>query len=468
MSIRPNHLYRPLMIASLMLPCAAFAVPVTVVVKDSGGAPIEDVTIAYGVGNNSSTWYFGSKTDAAGKTTADIPEGSYSFEARYRNSKQVRKLDTNVTLKNLVEFQTAKVTMKLSACDTGEGLANAHIRYGAGSNYSSSHWPGGNTDVNGESTAELFPGVYSFEMSLNNGINVKQNVYVDRSSPTVEWEASKVTFAHSGAISYGGSNGGSGWFSSPQYMLPSDVVFNFSNFASGPQTVSINECDFNKIAAFVSVKASEDDSEVNHGLQWYRWGSASNKHTVTVTAGKKTLLLLDPEEVNGGDVAVQVTRNNVTNTLRQNPVEESEYQFQTITAQVELRDSDGAVIGAPAKLQFYGWGSAVQTLEQAWLQGGMAQLEDLLPGKYGFVLEYNHTSDNQQQTISEGDSLVTFQTVKVQNGTFNAIRYYQNGESNNKQDFETPMQLLPGLVKFVDADGKQTSVNLKADNVTLN
>lgn len=439
----------------------AAAVPVMVIVKNSQGSPISGVSVRYGVGDNYSSQWFGT-TDANGKITGNLDSGKYTFQALYRNGNQIRKLDTEVGLKNTVSFKTEKITMKLTACDTDNGLSGGTIRYGAGSNYGTSHWPVA-TDSNGEAPAELFPGIYSFEMRLNGTTQANEELYVDRSNPVIEWEATNVILDHSGTISYGGNNGGSAWYSNPMYMMPGNVVFQFSNYYSGPATIEIEGCTFHKVATVVSVQASDgSEDEVPAGIHWHKWGQSSNKHFVFQKSNAKKVVLLDPEEIGTSDIKFVVRRNNVSNGSKQDPYTNSIYEFQTVEATVELIDNNGSAIDERAKVQYYGWGASAQKLEDDWIEpgnSGQVIIENLLPHRYVFIINYNYTSDSDNPVINGGET-VTFQTGEVVNGTFTATKYYQWGNAGNKRDFTDGMQLLPRKVVFRDASNVQKVVNI--------
>jgi hypothetical protein len=440
----------------------AAAVPVTVVVQDSHGHGIPGIHVRYGAGDTYSTAYFG-YTDVNGKITGDLNAGKYSFQAPYHNGSQIRKLDTEVGLNNTVSFRTEEITMKLSACDTGNGLYGGTIRYGAGANFGTSFWPT-STDSNGEASAELFPGIYSFEMRENGTVQTKQELYVDRSSPVVEWQATNVILDHSGTISYGGSNGGSAWYVNPMYMMPGDVVFQFSNYYSGPTPIRIEGCTFHKLATVVSVQASDGSGdEVPAGVKWYKWGHAGDKHVVNKKSDAKKVVLLDPAEIGNSDVAFMATRNNVSNMLRQDPYTNSIYEFPTVDTTVALVDHSGAPIDERAKVQYYGWGGAVQKFEDAWIEpgnGGMVDIHNLLPGnQYSFLINYNYTDDASGATMINGGETVTFQTGQVVNGAFIATKYYQWGNASNKRSFTDGMELLPRHVQFLDAGNAAHTLN---------
>ena len=203
------------------------------------------------------SWHVSGSTNAQG-LLIDLRNGkqtNLSYEARFNNTTAVVG-PKDPTLDSYYLFQTNLLTLKLETC-AGAPLSGGAARYGNGSTYSTWFFPGNNTDVNGEATAEMFPGTYSFEMAYQSTSEVKTSVVIPNSNTTLTWKTTNVTLNWVNTISYGGS-GDSRYFNKPAMeLLPGVYRFNFRNPGSNYMDLTIEGCEMNK--TFIAVKLIDSD-----------------------------------------------------------------------------------------------------------------------------------------------------------------------------------------------------------------
>jgi hypothetical protein len=149
-----------------------------------------------------------------------------SYEMKYNGTVSISAQQ----MSSIYEFQTDLITLRLETCD-GTPIDGGHVRWGHGSNFGTSHFVGGNTgsSTTGETTAELFPGIYSFEMGLSGTVDYKMSYDFPTDGATLVWKTTNVSFAYAGSISFGGPTGDSRWFVKPsmELMPGGTYVFHF-------------------------------------------------------------------------------------------------------------------------------------------------------------------------------------------------------------------------------------------------
>ena len=139
------------------------------------------------------------------------------------------------------------ITLRLETCDDNTPINGGHARWGNGAAFGSTHFPivaGENTgsSADGETAAEFFPGVYSFEMGLNGTTNVKSLWNFPADGATIIWQTTNVTLNYSGSISFGGPTGQSRWFIKPSMELMPGGTYNFLFQGYGLVALSLTEC----------------------------------------------------------------------------------------------------------------------------------------------------------------------------------------------------------------------------------
>lgn len=156
------------------------------------------------------------------------------------------KKTQDVSIDSIVVFQTQAVTLRLQECG-GAPLDGGTARYGPiPFLFWISPWPGGDTgsDGDGETTAELLPGTYSFQMKYQGTDQAKTNIAVPGGSPVV-WTTTQVTTTWAGDLYYGGLSGSAYKFMKPAMeLLPGIVTFYFKGTGGGRKRIVIPEtCD---------------------------------------------------------------------------------------------------------------------------------------------------------------------------------------------------------------------------------
>src|SRR5690606_35495418 len=105
-------------------------------------------------------------------------------------------------------------------------------------------------------------------------------------------------------------------------------------------------------------------------------------------------------------VGIVVNYLDETNTLVQNITSNNTFTFQMIDMEMALVNHDSTATLVPQNVQFYVYGNANNKMPFP------ASLHKcLLPGRYGFVVKYNETSENRN-----GVDVTTYNPVVFQTG----------------------------------------------------
>ncbi|MCX6190058.1 MAG: hypothetical protein NTW54_10765, partial [Bacteroidetes bacterium] len=156
----------------------------------STGAPLSGGTAKWGYGSTADTYNFPApnSTNASGKTVTEFFAGTYSFEMSYNGTHQAKTSiavpstntgsghendedyegeDEHGNQNQTITWSTIKLTLKLQS-STSAPLSGGTAQWGDGSTPNSYTFPAPNsTNASGLTSAEFFPGTYSFEMSYN-------------------------------------------------------------------------------------------------------------------------------------------------------------------------------------------------------------------------------------------------------------------------------------------------------------
>ncbi len=156
--------------------------------------------------------------------------GNLTNEMKFNNT--IQTVTQNAASNSVYQFRTRNVTLELNTADN-DPLSGGKARYGRNGTYTTWWWPGGLTDGNGKSSAEVFPGTYSFEMQYQGTAQAKESKDVPDADTTFTWKTATVTLYYSKNISYGGGSGDARWFNKPTMnLLAGDYKF---HFRSGPR-----------------------------------------------------------------------------------------------------------------------------------------------------------------------------------------------------------------------------------------
>ncbi|MBS1780762.1 MAG: T9SS type A sorting domain-containing protein [Bacteroidetes bacterium] len=373
------------------------------VLKDHNNNPLQGGTARGGNGASYSGWFVSGATDVNGvlfDVRSNAP-ATMSYEMKFNNTTSV--LTQNVTANNVFNFKTNRLTLKIQTC-SGDPLAGGTARYGAGSSYSTYFFPApNNTDANGQTSAEFFPGTYSFEMGINSTTQVKSSVVLPNADTTLIWQTTKVTLNWPYDIAYGGS-GDSRYFNKPSMeLLPGTVNFNFRGPAGYNYTaITISGCSLTLtpgIVRLVNAANAPLSGGVVDGYQggWSNYGTTGANGNLLVLGKNPSSLRMTynsgSQQMNGINFSV-------------NPI----VTFQTKVVTMELKDASGGHSLEGDNLMYYagGWhifGSGVTT-------GGTETME-LLPGSYSFKMGYGGGSQQISNQNIGINPLVTFQTTVV-------------------------------------------------------
>ena len=375
---------------------------VILVLKDHLDKGLSGGAARGGFGTSYSGWFVPGSTDANG-ILFDYRDGSattMSYEMRYNNTTQVVTHD--VTTQAVFEFQTDLATMRLQTC-AGTGLSGGTVRYGIGSTYTTWFFPGGATGENGETSAEMFPGTYSFEMGYQGTSEARVSVTVPAGSPLI-WTTTKVTLQYSGQISYGGPTGQSAWFTKPsmEFLPGGTYKFHFQNPEAGRLDLAWSGCEFTQSVATLKLIDSGGNGISGASGQYYDGGW---KNIPGSTDENGLLPFLVPGLK--GNLPFAMNYAFARQVKSQNIASDSIVIFQTRNVVVELRDHAGVLdtLSEEGTVQYYsgGWRDIGPT------SGGVVSIE-LLPLNYPFSMNYAFARQEKSQNVAT-DPTVVFWTA---------------------------------------------------------
>ena len=307
-------------------------------VLDHNGSPIAGVTARGGVGASYGTWFVPGSTDANGLLLdiRPLPASAtgYSYEAKVNNTTAViGPLTTNFYL-----FNTELLTLRLETCE-GTPLDGGHVRWGHGANYSTSHFIGGNTgsSATGETSAEFFPGIYSFEMGLSGTTDTKISYNFPTDGATVLFTTTKVILSYNNTISYGGPSGTSAWFTKPSMELMPGGTYKFKFTGGNLVDIAISGCEINK--AMLLVKDELNNPVAGVTFKAACGGSWQTPYPGQTDASGGLLVDLQP-------CMTKISASLINNgqELSKAQLEASGYKWTTEVLRVNLKDHVGNAI----------------------------------------------------------------------------------------------------------------------------
>ncbi|HET7237059.1 MAG TPA: hypothetical protein VFK59_11590, partial [Actinomycetota bacterium] len=259
---------------------AAGEIKVTVCIMNSNGVHLVPGTTYYKIG---STAYFTGTLDANQCLNRDFPATTTNVEVwtTYNNTPSAH-VTKNVAIDPVFTFQTRQVTLKLQTSDDAP-LAGGTGKYGLGGAYGTWNFPGNPTNASGEVAAQLFPGVYSFEMSYQGTAQPKLSLTIPDADTTLVWETTTVTIAYPGQVSYGGPVGDSKWFkqttaTESKELLPSTVRFHLRGGITTDLTFSGDAFTYDAAPPMVGVSLVDPNGGEPDGSNgWFRTSPVSGK-----------------------------------------------------------------------------------------------------------------------------------------------------------------------------------------------
>jgi hypothetical protein len=412
---------------------------------------VSGVQITYGSGTNSGAAYFpGTPTPAGGSLTATLPSGTYSFRASFRNgSSIVLSVDCSGPTTE-VTFQTSEVILELKTCG-GTPLAGGSARYGAGAAYGTSFWPGGNTDVNGQTKTELFPGTYSIEMGYQSTAQVKSSISIVAGTNTFTWSTTNVTLVWPYDIAYGGS-GDSRFFNKPSMeLLAGTYNFNFrSPFGNNYMALTFSGCTFGGVINIIKVLDHSGSPIAGAKARGGVGANFGTWHVPGSTNANGLLMDIRPLPASGSGYSYEAKVNNTTAVI--GPLTTNYYEFQTQLITLRMETCDGSPIdgGSPA----YSSGTNISG-GTWWFPGGKTgnsapgeSEAEFFPGTYSFRMQYKTTQEIiTSWNFPASGTTVTWTTTKVTLNYAGSISY--GGPTGSSTWFTKPtMELLHGTYNF--------------------
>jgi hypothetical protein len=408
--------------------------------KDHAGIGLAGGTARGGYGSNFGTFFVPGSTASNGLLYVyqDGIQNTMSYEMRYNNTTQV--ITQDVSTNSLFEFNTNLLTLRMETCG-GTPLDGGNPRGGYGGNYTTWWFPGGVTGSSapGESSAEFFPGTYSFEMLYKATADQKVSVTVPDADTLLTWQTTNVTLGYPGQISYGGGSGDSTFFTKPSMeLLPGTYKFNFR--PDNRVDLTLGGCSFDK--AFVALTVlDENGNGVPGGKATPAYGGSWGATLPGATDANGKLF----SEIPAGytKIRMEVNQGSVEQLLAQ--LTASNYTWTTEILRIWLNDHAGSPItDGNADLDqgggyWYDWGNLNNL--------GYKDIPLFArTGAYKFKVIYNYTGQELFPVVSvtPGIDNFYFQTGQVFGP---CITSYSTGAWRT---FIDGMELMPGTYTFKD------------------
>ena len=446
-------------------------------VFDHNNSPIAGVTFRGGYATPTA-WHVPGSTNSDG-LLADLRDGNQtnlSYEAKVNNTVGIIG-PQNPNTNSYYLFKTVEITLELVTC-TGAPLSGGTARYGHGASFGSYFFPAPNsTNAGGVTSAEFFPGTYSFEMNYQSSSQVKSSVTIPNANTTLTWTTTKLTMNWPYDIAYGGS-GDSRYFNKPSMeLLPGTLNFNFRGVGNNYAAISISGCSMTLKPVVVRLLNSTG-GPIAGGLAKYH---VSSWTTIGNTGANGNVLMLFDGSVNNAYFNMTYaggTQQVGSLNINTNPV----VTFQTKSVKLELRNSAGNL--------YDNEGTNVQYHSGSWMTFGTGNTAsgictmELLPVSYYFRMNvFNQTQQKGSINIASlgANPTITFQTVAVTlklndaagTGTHEATclqyhsgAWYTFGSGATTGSGTETMELLPGnyyfKMKYANQTQQKGSMNINA------
>ena len=373
--------------------------------QDSNENGLPDGIIKYNAGG----WKDFGITNSSGFAVREVLPRKYSFKAIWDNASVSKSQD--IRIDSVVFFNTTKTKIILTNSNNSR-LSGGNVSYYSG------YWKNiGLTNESGEVSKELLPKRYRFKMIYDNATIYKtQDIRVD---PIINFSTANVTIKLTdskgnpilgGNVSYSSS----GWKNIgttningevSKEILPKKYRFKmiYDNSAIyKTQDVSINTTViFSTIEVTVTFKNSSGSPINNSKIQFYA-GGWKDFGVTNVSGMVKSELI--PKKY-----TFKVLWDNNSVTKKQDLNIDSTVIFSTIKTTVKLVNK--SLVGIP--------GGIVSYYSAGWKDFGTTNatgetINDLLPRKYTFRMNYNGSRVNIYQNLAE-NPIVVFNTTYLYN-----------------------------------------------------
>jgi len=419
-------------------------VSVPVELRNSQNELIDEGTVKYYSGG----WReFG--TTSGGIAIKELLPKKYSFRMKYAYASNDKQQD--ISDGNPVIFNTVSVPVELRNSQN-ELIDEGTVKYYSGG------WKEFGTTSGGVATKELLPKKYSFRMKFAYASNDKQQdisdgnpVIFNTVSVPVELRNSQNELIDEGTVKYysggwkefGTTSGGV----ATKELLPKKYSFRMKfAYASNDKQQDISDGNpviFNTVSVPVELRNSQNELIDEGTVKYYSGGWRE----FGLTSGGIAIKELLPK-----NYSFRMKYAYTSNDKKQDIGLSLPVVFNTVNAEVQLKNSEGALIDT-GTVKYYSGGWRVFGITDV----GIANKE-LLPKKYSFRMTYANGSNDFKQDLGE-QPIVQFSTVKAQvhlkntNGDFvdpGYVKYYSGGwrEFGNTSGGIAEKELMPKNYSF--------------------
>jgi formylmethanofuran dehydrogenase subunit C len=436
--------------------------------QNSSGALMDTGSVQYYAG----AWRnLGTTTN--GIASKDLLPNTYSFRMTYAYASKDKQQDLSTN--PIVVFQTVNATVQLQNSQ-GTLIDQGTVQYYSGA------WRDLGTTTNGIATKDLLPNTYSFRMTYayaskdkQQDISTNPTVVFQTVNAAVQLQNNQGTLIDQGMVQYysgawrdfGTTTNGI----ATKDLLPNTYSFRMTYaYASKDKQQDLST---NPIVVFQTVNAAvqlqnSQGALIDQGTVQYYSGAWRDLGTTTNGVANKELL--------PNSYSFRMTYAYASKDKQQDIGTNSTIVFQTVNAQVQLKNSQGNLIPAPLGDQ-----GTVQYYSGAWrvlgtTTNGIASKE-LLPNNYSFRMTYEYVSIDKAQDIST-NNIVSFSTVlctiRVKNSqnqpVDGAIASYYSGawrQIGITVNGEVTKELLPLYLSFrvkYETQQKDKQQNLSTNN----
>lgn len=431
-----------LLAATIFTPLLSDAANVTVhVQKNDGTTPLAGVAATY----QSTYTYTMGNTDVSGNVTKSIANGTYNFRVTYRGTSTV--IPVTISGDTTLEFYTSGITANVSSCGNA-GIAGAQAKYASGAY---EYWIGGNTDVSGNTSDQVFPGTYNFT-AIYHGTSASQMATVAGdglsagNSSTVTFHPTAVTLSNAGSKTY--KSGPYSYYANGlTYIFPGTYEF---TFPGGYKTdLTIAGCTQN-LTVNILVLKDHNNNPLSGGTGRYGYGTNYSTAFVPGSTDANGLIFHVVNTSVNPIMSYEMKYNTTTSVLTQDVTTTNGNVFMFKTNEVRLRlqtCSNAGLSGGTAR-----WGNgAIATsyyfpgVNVTDANGEMAA--EMFPGTYSFEMNYQSSSNVKSSVaIPNSNTLLTWTTTNVTLNWPYDIAY--GGAGDNRYFNKPSMELLPGNLNF--------------------
>ena len=381
---------------------AADSTTVNACVMTTSSTPVSGVLISYNPGD----YYrnFGT-TNSSGCASGNLPSGIDSFQATYGSTSAVQ---SNVTVSGPateVTFTTTTVNVHVQN-SSHAAIQGAAISYNPNASYPR---PFGTTDATGLATMQLFANNSVIFYASIGGTSASQTVTTADPATEVTFTTGTVTLQFSGGLSYN-----PGDYSRP-FSKPTMNLF------GGTYTFSVGKYGYPTENFDITVP---DAGSVTKSIYYVRLRNSNGSGVaggtvhlgvsgwpVVGTTGSDGVLVFTRDGL-AGNIQTKADAPNVGGSQTspyQNQATNSFFDFQTVQAVIQLKDSVGNLTnGGTVEVGFSGW----PVLGTTGDNGLGTVTHEMFAGNYNFIVVFNGTSEEQvNQNIA---TPVVFQTIKAE------------------------------------------------------